>query len=837
MKNKISSGKTRIIILLTSFVVVLMLVGLLMSSKLNELIQNYAEKQVTRQADTIAELLEEQLVAEISDLNNISGYIEGQPEEIDKHMKMAEGKDKDAKWGLMSLNGEAVYGERLNISDYEGIQDSFRGNYAVSYKDTEGMLFTVPVYNNKNIKYVLYKLISKDSLVEKFGRECYDGEGDVLIANREEQIVVPFVQWNEKDKAFLSRDEVKNTFAIISDKLNIASSAAARVKVDDACKYLFVSEVGDFNLVLVGQVDEAVVTEGVSYIITLVLWVFGLLLLLLVIGMVFLFGAEEKAMESEELRKAKLLADTANKAKSDFLANMSHEIRTPINAIIGMNEMILRECGDKNIKDYAYNVQNASGTLLSLVNDILDISKIEAGKMEIVEDEYKLSILLNDIRNMIQIKAEQKDLLFKIQVDEELPERLIGDQVRIRQIIINLLNNAVKYTKTGSVSFKVEKEAVVEDEVIIKISVEDTGIGIKEENIDKLFDSFERLELKQNRNIEGTGLGLAITNRLVNLMNGQITVDSVWGEGSTFTVVLSQKIVGSQVIGNYEELYKTYMKPVSTYKEIFTAPNAKILVVDDHEMNLMVVKSLLKKTMIDISTCTSGEKCVELVKNNNYDVVLLDHMMPGMDGIDTLKVIRDLDEDKYKSLPIIALTANAIVGAKEKYISLGFDDYLAKPIQYEELEKMLEKYIIDKKVVIEDSLKNEMSISNAKQGEIKSHSELIDKKTGLMYSANDEEIYKEFLQLFCNYKEEKKTNIMVAYEKEAWDEYGIAVHALKSSSLSIGGKKLSELAKKHEVAAKGGDISFIRSEYKQLLELYDDTCVEIKKLLAIDDVN
>ena len=425
------------------------------------------------------------------------------------------------------------------------------------------------------------------------------------------------------------------------------------------------------------------------------------------------FNRRKAARYAEEVQKAKEEAEKANAAKSDFLANMSHEIRTPINAVMGMNAMILRESDDANVREYAGKAHNASKTLLALINDILDLSKIEAGKMEIVEDVYFLSSVLNNVVNMMRVKAEEKKLEFIVEIDESIPDELMGDETRISQVIINILNNAVKYTREGSVRLKIEQVpgivqsdaavlagvpeekilAASEDGVLLKIAVIDTGIGIREEDIGKLFGNFERLDQKANKNVEGTGLGLSITGKMIEMMHGRVEVESVYGEGSTFTIYLPQKVEGDVTIGNFEAKFAEYVKSLNSYKETFRAPDAHILVVDDNEMNLFVVEKLLKTTEIVVSCCDSGERCLELIRQRHYDVILLDHMMPGMDGIETLKRMKEMKHHLCKDTPVIALTANAIVGVREMYLADGFDDYLSKPIDSNELETMLRKHL------------------------------------------------------------------------------------------------------------------------------------------------
>ena len=538
----------------------------------------------------------------------------------------------------------------------------------------------------------------------------------------------------------------------------------------------------------------------------------------------------------EEQRKQVL---KANAAKSEFLANMSHEIRTPINAVVGMNEMILRECEDSGIREYAVNIQGASRTLLSLINDILDLSKIEAGKMEIVDNQYKLSSVLNDVVNMVQLKIEQKHLEFVVEVEQTLPDCLFGDEVRIRQVLVNVLNNAVKYTKEGSVKFRVQGERVQDDSVNLKFVISDTGIGIREEDMGKLFKNFERLDQKENHNVEGTGLGLSITHKMLEIMHGTLAVESVYGEGSTFTIVLPQKIVGEESVGDFETKYRDYVQTVRTYQESFTAPDAKILVVDDNEMNLFVVASLLKKTKMEIVCCDRGDKCLELVKKNVFDVILLDHMMPGLDGIETMKRMKTLEGNLCKDTPVIALTANAIVGVREMYLQEGFDDYLSKPIEAEKLEKKLKRYIAPEKILMvrkevcpDRALQqNDAGATGMRESQEAVSSEgmirgTIDLFLGMQYSAGECEVYKEFLRMFCDMSKDKAEKIWAYYEQENWEEYTVLVHALKSTSLSVGAKKLSEKALELEKAGKENRIDFILENHESMMKLYEATVRE-----------
>lgn len=395
---------------------------------------------------------------------------------------------------------------------------------------------------------------------------------------------------------------------------------------------------------------------------------------------------------NEELALAVESANAANVAKSRFLANMSHEIRTPINAILGMNEIAIRECEDETLISYMEDIKNAGHNLLAIINDILDFSKIEAGKIDIIENRYELLKLIKDVTDLISLRAGEKKLELVVDIDENLPSVLNGDVNRIRQIIVNLLNNAVKYTNEGSVEFKLDMGEVKDNTVSLEITVKDTGVGIKEEDLDNLFESFRRVDEQNNRNIEGTGLGLSIAQSLAEMMNGSISVSSVYGEGSTFKVILPQQVLDATPI---RDVKKTD-SGIKEKESHIDASGIDILIVDDNQVNLTVAKGLLKPVKANVVTCKSGMECMELLKRQHFSIVFLDHMMPEMDGIDTLHAIKEASDINAENVTFISLTANVIEGIRDTYIEAGFDDYLSKPINWVEMEAVIEKYCLCK---------------------------------------------------------------------------------------------------------------------------------------------
>lgn len=553
---------------------------------------------------------------------------------------------------------------------------------------------------------------------------------------------------------------------------------------------------------------------------------FGLILLLM-------FAVLNTLHEIVSMERQKQQALSASEAKGRFLANMSHEIRTPINAVLGMDAMILRESHEEEIREYALDIQRAGQILLSLINDVLDLSKIESGKMEILPVEYDLSSLLHDVINMVSMKAEGKHLDVHLEVDENLPSRLEGDDIRLRQILVNLMNNAVKYTEEGSVTLSVNGISE-QNKLLLRFEVKDTGIGIKEQDITKLFEEFERIEESRNRNVEGTGLGMSITVKLLQLMGSHLQVASVYGEGSSFFFEVEQKVVESEPIGDLEQRIRTRKEGYS-YRVSFMAPDANLLIVDDNAVNRKVFVGLLKETKVCIDEASSGMECLDKALRKHYDVIFLDHMMPDMDGIETLRRLKAQENSPCKDTPVIALTANAIVGAKEMYMSAGFYDYLPKPIRPEKLENM----IFD--CIPKEKLHEETSDDYEKEKQDLPEIDGIDWKYALLHM-NDVDLLKDtvhdFYQMAAGEREalehlwESLTESDMEREegKEACRQYRVRVHAMKSAAAMIGALSLSGVAKILEYAARDLKIDVINRLHPLFIEEWHDMEVKLSKM-------
>lgn len=545
-----------------------------------------------------------------------------------------------------------------------------------------------------------------------------------------------------------------------------------------------------------------------AYLIALGLWI-GVFL-------IWMLMDERQGTEREkELERIKY------QAKGEFLTNMSHEFRTPVNTILGMNEMIMQENPDGRIMECSDNIKQASARLLHLINDVLDYSAIESGKLDIIEENYYLESILNSAIAYMQGEASKKGVDTEYNIEDNLPAKLLGDESRVTQVIMNILSNAVKYTEEGQIVFSVGGR-VEKDKYFLTVTVADTGIGISDENVEKIFAEFDRLEFNKDRRVEGTGLGLSIANSLARQMGGNITLQSVEGSGSVFTVTIPQKVVGNKRIGIY-----TYV-PESEKEQVvmsFTAPDARVLAVDDNRMNLSVISGLLKRNGISPDVAFGGDEALELCKKNKYDLIFMDHMMPYPDGIETLHQIRN-GKDVNKETPIVVLTANAVAGARKRYLDEGFDDYLSKPVDVGRLEAVLLRYLpMEMQILRETAVQD---ADNTKRDETEEDENvIISRMIGLQYSGGSEELYAEILQSYYTESIKYRRRLEEYFTTQNWTDYAITAHALKSTSLGIGATTLSKLAKKQEQAAKSGDSAKVAEGHEEFLKRIEEVLEEI----------
>ena len=557
------------------------------------------------------------------------------------------------------------------------------------------------------------------------------------------------------------------------------------------------------------------------------------------LGFMLVFVVMQQVEEFRKIDMEKQHAIDISEAKTQFLASMSHEIRTPINAILGMNEMILRENKDRVVGEYSKSIKTSGKMLLMLVNDVLDFSKIEAGKMEIMEAKFRMSDMLSDVISLVKERADEKSLELKTELIAEIPNELISDEFRIRQILVNLINNAVKYTEFGTVTLELGGKFTEADGYELFMNVKDTGKGIKKEDLPYLFEAFSRADVKSNVNIEGTGLGLAIVKSIVDSMNGDVSVESEYGVGSEFKVTLPVKYIDK------EPLKSDFMENKSAAVDeteacSFTAPDAKILAVDDNRSNLTIVKLFLKRTGIVPDLCGNGNRAVELCREKKYDLILLDHMMPAPDGIETLHNIRSDAKSLNKDTKAVVLTANAVAGSRQMYMDEGFDDYLTKPLDSKLLEQTVKNLLPADKVkevtdeeneedggddeIMEFAPVGESAGAGAAIHGLKDKMaaiEGLDIETAFTYCGGSEEMLAVIVGDAVEEGKERVVRMRKALEEEDYESYRIDSHSVKSSMAILGMKGLSERARQNEFAARDGDTAFIKKDSKSFVAAYE----------------
>ena len=691
--------------------------------------------------------------------------------------------------------------------------DEQTGLYCVTFSERVYAADTGAFLGNFGIDFYL------DKLIDIMGGS-YSDRGYAFLADAEGEIINhPYGSYQ------MSAVRATNVSELPYGEVKADGVSSITVRDYDGARRIVVAKRNELSCFTVYEAADLFDIYGPTMLTELL----TLLLVLLCTVMVYRLLSDLLRWQDQVNAQVREAADTAiaaGQAKSRFLAQMSHEIRTPINAVLGMNEMILRQAEDEAILDYAGNIQVAGRILLSLINSILDFSKIEEGKMEIVPVEYDTTSVINNLVSSISERAKQKDLKLIVEVDKDLPCRLYGDDVRLSQVIMNLLTNAVKYTPEGSVRFSVTGGERADGALALRVAVEDTGIGIREEDIPRLFESFERLDEVRNHNIEGTGLGMSIVTRLLEMMGSRLEVRSEYGKGSVFSFTVRQGIVDVAPIGDYTE--RLHISQTSAAGAKLTVTGASVLVVDDNEMNLKVADNLLKLFGIAPDLVPSGYAAIERMRETHYHIVFLDHMMPKMDGVETLNTLRReglIPEDTV----MIVLTANAVNGAKEEYLSQGFDDYLSKPIDVSKLEEQLIRHLPKALYTLESAAPEPQAPPPAEEGDPLTALAALGYNTaaGLGYAAGDAAFYKELLRSFAGEERDKAAAIRTSREAGDIRDYQIRVHALKSTARMIGADTLSALALEQENAAKARDMDAIGRGCGPLLEVYERVAGDI----------
>jgi len=814
------------------------LIGVLLFARMKTVLNSYTVDYVETQAKSLTELASQRLSSRTDELERVAGYLRNGVVEEERMGEVAERllpNVNNTLLGIVRLGGSAVSGQSMPPSEYPAIQNAFRGNSTARYRQDEGIMFAAPIYNEDRIKYVLYELFDDDALLKGFGTNYFDGKATYMLADDAQQVVIPGYE-----QAVVKVDGVQMSFSRLAADMMRSGFGAQHLNVsggDDI--YFFASELEQPNIFLFGVIPYKAVVRELMSLFGVVSMVFLILMVLFCIGTIQIVRTDAKAREGDELRRAKESVEAAYSSKSRFLANMSHELRTPLNAIMGMDEMILRQSTDTFIREWAMDIKSASQILLALINDVLDFTKIESGMLTIQPGEYKLVSMIRELNLLSENRARAKSLEFELDIQPELPMELIGDDLRLQQILTNLLTNALKYTRYGSVTLHISQRSREGDKIVLHCAVIDTGSGIKSEDIEKLMKvtPFTRVDENRNRNVEGSGLGLPIIINLLRLMGSELKVESVYGKGSTFWFDVEQKVLDDTPIGNIRDRLEDEVKEYAHSTSLY-APRARVMVVDDNAFNRKIFVNLLMDTKIQVTPVSSGAKCLQLVQQEHFDLIFMDHLMPEMDGMETLRRLKQLPDNLCKDTPVIALTANVYNGAQEQYVALGFDAFLAKPIASDKLENLLMKMLPSE--YLEEPPADLKTKSSEITQDLAAKEELpeIDGVNWGFAQLNikDSQLLWDAL---CDFYESldgemsEITELAADISDEAsLKNYRTRVHALKSTSALVGILSVSELARLLEGFASEGDRDRIKFLTPVLIELLEKTRERIRPFMA-----